>query len=565
MHGAGHQESPAHFLEQRNYNMSTRKARSKKAIDAAHGRVKSFVEIALWATRDFLQNVWHRIIVVMALSGLFLVLRVYVVAALLRAMRQAGNADGPWTGMISVPVLGGIPFWAFALMVWVLLSITALTGFLYQRAVLRVATGYMTNVLTRLSNEYALLPNLYYRLVPDRRDRKAYLFAASRHARFMGIFFRITLFSSFEMISALICYVALLWLAPATTLSFTALIAVFMPVFYLLSLKGLRVRQSIPGLFNALSRELQALSGKVQSDVPLRPDLQAKHVRKTVDGQTATDAFEAFQEQRLVVFRADFVAGVLTASILALSIVAFVMGSDDPAKVADSFTVYFALLFVMGHSLARSLKSLVSANRFFQSLMFTYSALGPTREKPLPATTVEDGCLDYERCGGGSVTIRRDEAVYVHFPSAKNRFDWLMFVNRLMPHTPPSSEKDGVVVMLNSTDDVEATDRIPDNAVVFVAATLLDGLDEKARQTFLNEHCGTHPQFIVLDDPLPEPPQSERNWLYVWGDAERVFGDVLASETDKFPSPEKVRKMLAKAAAARKSQFDDTEMDEEFM
>ena len=104
---------------------------------------------------------------------------------------------------------------------------------------------------------------------------------------------------------------------------------------------------------------------ELQTDRPLARQQRNNTVDRIVDGDVAERALHIFQEQRLIVFRSDFVAGVLTASIIALSIFMYILNSQEVSDVGDQFTLYFSVLLVMGYSLARSLKSIVSANRFF--------------------------------------------------------------------------------------------------------------------------------------------------------------------------------------------------------
>ena len=197
-------------------------------LDRVQGRVRSFFEIYTWTIKDFLSHVWQHMILLLGLAGAFLALRVYVVSAVIQAIRRIGNDAGPWSGSISVPVVGDIPFSVFSIVVWLLLSLTAAVGYLFQKTVFSITGRYMRVLIRRLANAYGQLPNLYRRLTLKPPERRLYLANCARHARLMTIFFRITLFSSFEMASALVCYCILIWLNPTVTLIFSALI-IFAP------------------------------------------------------------------------------------------------------------------------------------------------------------------------------------------------------------------------------------------------------------------------------------------------------------------------------------------------
>ena len=534
-------------------------------LDRVQGRVRSFFEIYTWTINDFLSHVWKHMIVLLVLAGAFLALRVYVVSAVIQAIRRIGNDAGPWSGSISVPIVGDIPFSVFAIIVWLLLSLTAAVGYLFQKTVFSITGQYMRVLIRRLANAYGQLPNLYKRLALKPAERRLYLVNCARHARLMTIFFRITLFSSFEMASALVCYCILVWLNPTVTLIFSALIVVALPIFYRLSLYGLTQKQAMPVVFSALNDELRTLDGELQTDRPLARQERNNTVDKIVDGEVAERALRIFQEQRLIVFRSDFVAGVLTASIIALSIFMYILNSQEVSNVGYQFTLFFSVLLVMGYSLARSLKSIVSANRFFESLMFGFRALGPGGTKS-PSSDADPGiAMTYQRRKGGDVKVHDGATIYLYFPAAKRRFDWVTLINRLTPVRQQTSHDDGTLVLVGADETKEGTPAISQGALPFLSDGALKSLDEESRTALLEKLFGRNPRVIVLDDPLARPPEHEEDWLYVWGEPDKVVGDTLPGDPKKsFPDADRLRRTLDKAAAA-KPVAEDYELDEELM
>ena len=534
-------------------------------LDRVQGRVRSFFEIYTWTIKDFLSHVWQHMILLLMLAGAFLALRVYVVSAVIQAIRRIGNDAGPWSGSISVPIVGDIPFSVFAIIVWLLLSLTAAVGYLFQKTVFFITGRYMRVLIRRLANAYGQLPNLYRRLTLKPPERRRYLPDGMRHARMMTIFFRITLFSSFEMASALVCYCILVWLNPTVTSIFSALIVFALPIFYRLSLYGFMKKQAMPVVFSALNDELRTLDGDLQADRPLARQERNNTVDKIVDGEVAERALHTFQEQRLIVFRSDFVAGILTASIIALSIFMYILNSQEVSNVGDQFTLFFSVLLVMGYSLARSLKSIVSANRFFESLMFGFRALGPGGTKSPSGDANPGVAMTYQRRKNGEVDVPERSNIYLYFPAAKRRFDWVTLINRLTPVRQQTSQEDGTLVLVGADETNEGTPDLPQGALPFLSDGVLKSLDEASRTVFLEKLFGRSPRVIVLGDPLAQPPEHEEDWLYIWGEPDKVAGDTLPGDPKKsFPDADRLRQTLGKAAAA-KPVAEDYELDEELM
>ena len=363
------------------------------------------------------------------------------------------------------------------------------------------------------------------------------------------------------MASAIICYCILVWLNPTVTLVFSALIVVALPIFYRLSLDGFKKKQAMPVVFSALNDGLRVLDGQLQTNTPA-----ARQARLgTVDGDVSERALHFFQEQRLVVFRSDFVAGILTASIIALSILMFILNSQKVADVGDQFTLYFSVLLVMGYSLARNLKSVISANRLFESLMSGFRALGPAGDKSPPEDVGPGIEMTYQRRRNSEVGVSKSTSIYLYFPAAKRQFDWVTLVNRLAPVRHQTSPEDGTLVLVGADNAKEGSPDLPQGALPFLSEGTLKSIDENARVAFLDRLIGRNPRIIALDDPLAEPPSAEENWLYDWGEPDKVKGDRLAGDPKKgFPDADHLRQTLGKAAAA-KPVAEDYELDEELM
>lgn len=539
----------------------SRKKTMKHHIDVVQNRVQSFVKIYAWIIRDFLEHAWKQTLIVFVFAAAFLFLRVFVVAAIIRVARKIGSLAGPWTGTVPIPVIGEVPFWVLAILVWLLLSGAALVGFLYQKAVFAVANVYMKEVFQRSVKLFSNMPNFYSTLEMTVQDRKSYLNFSFRHARMLMVFLRIILFSVFEMISAIACYVMLIWLNPMITLMFTVLIVIFLPFFYILSLRGLRNRQRSRFVFLDFSKRIQELEKELQTSAPLSKDRQSSSIKKMLRGKNTEDAFLLQQELRLVVFRSNFVSSVLAASILSLSIFLYLSHYHSIDGGAEQFTLFFATLFVMGRSLATSLKSIVSGNRLFESLIFLYRSVGPGRFKELPSQPEQDAAFVYKRRNGRMLPVLVDSDVYLYFPKNTRRFDWLPVSNCFTPCTPSSGPRDGELVVLNSKSLEDENRSISGGAYVFVPEGLLDGLESETRREIEEKHLTGKPRFVVLDEPLAAPPEGQSHWLYLWGGDDKVLGDCTVKEIKRFPSAAKVQKAVSKATAANKRASDDFDLE----
>ena len=111
----------------------------------------------------------------------------------------------------------------------------------------------------------------------------------------------------------------------------------------------------------------------------------------------------------------------------------------------------------------------------------------------------------------------------------------------------------------------EGSPDLPQGALPFLSDGALKSLDEESRTALLEKLFDRNPRMIVLDDPLAQPPEHEKNWLYIWGEPDKVVGDTLAGDPKKsFPDADRLRQTLGKAAAA-KPVAEDYELDEELM
>lgn len=536
-----------------NDHLSTFKAR----LSNLNKRTRSFSRIFPWIFRDFFVDGWRRCIILLAMAGISVGFRVSVVALLLSSIRKfASTSTGSASdGLIDVPYLGAIDYTLFGVLMFACLATNSFVSFIYERAVFLTAGSYQPIVLKRSLRLYAELPNLYRLLDLPPSILKNFIGALGRHGRMITIFLRIILFSSLEFISALACYIALIFISTTITIVFTIIILLFLPIFYYLSLYAVRKRQHMPVAFGAFTTKLRELGRQLQSPHLPADDQFQKEIEELVDGPVGQNAFDAFFQQRFVVFKSQFVSGVLTAIILALSVTLFFASFRESEAFGGDFALFFALLFVMGMSLARSLRALVSGNRFFDSLKFFYALLGPGSYKGITQTKSANASLAYRRMDGDVFPLDGKCVVYLYIDNPESRFSFQPVVNQICPVRERLCEKSGSLVLLRSPAEVEAFDPADGNDLVFVSDALLGSQRSKSSHDLLKMIFGDGPRFIILEEPLEDVPAKSEQWLYVWGTQERVFGDLAHSDNLQLPKPERLSKRLA--AEHRKSRGQD--------
>jgi len=492
----------------------------------------------------------------LAMAGVSVGFRVSIVALLLASIRKfaSSGAGSAADGLIDVPYLGAIDYTLFGALIFVCLAMNSLVGFMYERAVFLTAGSYQPIVLRRSLNLYASLPNLHHRLDLPPANLKNFVGALGRHGRMITVFLRIILFSSLEFISALACYIALLFINPIITSTFTVIIILFLPIFYYLSLYAIRKRQNMPIAFGAFSARLRELGRQLQSPKPVAADQCQRQIDDLVDGPIGQTAFDAFLQQRFVIFKSQLVSGVLTAIILALSVTLFFASFRQSDAFGGDFALFFALLFVMGMSLARSLKALVSGNRFFDSLKFFYVLLGPGSHKDIFVTKKRIS-LAYQRVNGEVLPLDQKCAVYLYIEKANCRFSFQSVVNRILAAHDRSGQERGVLVLLESVADANDFDPAAGNELVFVSDAIVGSRRSKRSVDQLEKIFGNGPRFIVVENPLDDVPKTKGQWLYVWGTPERIVGDLSNSDNLQLPKAERLRKRLA--AERRKSRGQD--------
>jgi len=513
-------------------------------------RARSYSRVFPWIFGDFLSIAWRDALGLLAIAGVSAGFRVAVVATLLGSIKEFAKPGSSTRsdGLIDVPYLGSIDYGLFGALILIFLALNAGISFLYERAVMRTAASYEPVVLKRSLEVYARLPNLHERLELPPSDQRNLLAAISRHARLITVFLRIILFSALGILSAIGCYIFLLVLNPVITMIFTFVIIIFLPVFYYLSLNGMRTRALVPIVVGEFMARLRALEHGLQSPVPPAREDSHRWIGNLVDGPIAHHAFEAFLQQRFIIFKAHLASGILTAIILAISITIFFASIRQDDALGGDFALFFALLFVMGMSLASSLNALVSGNRFFGTLKLFYGLLGPGSPKKRFSSADKGSSLAYESVDGKIVPLQSKCTVYLYIAGAKKRFDFQPVVNRLLPTFEPLAADDGSLILLDSIEDIDAYDRTGDQNLVFVEDKTgkMFG-DARRRATMLERVYGTSPRFIVLKSPLDAKPKTKGQWLYVWGTPQRVMGDLAGGDKTLLPNAERLQKRLSEA------------------
>lgn len=539
----------------------------KARLANMHKRTLNFSKIFPWVFREFLGFAWQKVLGLLAIAGVSAGFRVAVIATLLGTVRKLAKQGSGATadGLIDIPYIGSVDYVLFGALVLVFFVLNAGVSFMYERAVFRTASSYQPQILRRALRVYAKLPNIHYRLDLPPRDRLNIVASIGRHSRLVTIFLRIILFSAIGLLSAIGCYILLLFINTYITLIFTFIILIFFPVFYYLSLKGLRARERMPIAVGNLYMELRPLDRKLQSPMPKTSDVSDELIDGLVDGPVAFDAFDAFLQQRFVIFKAQFASGILAATILAISITIFFASFRDSDAFGDDFALFFALLYVMGTSLSSSLRALVSGNRFFGTLKFLYVLLGPESNKEPFKSGQKGSTLAFERSNGDMLAFSPGADVYLYIAGAKRRFDFQPVVNRLLPAYGRSSSGDGSLVYLKSKEVAESYERNGTQDLVFIHEQALAGASGSAqkRTAFLNRLFGTQPRFIVLKQPLESPPRSKGQWVYIWGSTDRLVGDIANGESTEFPSAKVLRSRLesSKRGARSGGSIDEDEFE----
>lgn len=532
-------------------NLKAELGKLRARLTTLKARSRSFLRVYSWIARDFVSFAGLRMLVLLAMSGISVGIRVGVVAGVLAAIKNfAGSSEGAaGEGRVNLPYLSEIDYTLFGALIFVVLVVNALVSFLYERFVFGTANKYQPVIIGRSFETYARCPNIYHKLDLAPADQRSFVSAVLRHGRLTVVFLRIMLFATFGFITSIFCYLMLIIIKPFVTIVFTIIIGSFLPLFYYLSLNGIRMRELTPIAFGNLGQRARALDEDLQSRTPPPEKDQQAWISALVSSAEAKEAFEAFMQQRFVVFKAQFVSGLLMATILAISVTIFLSSLGQDGGFGNDFVLFFALLFVMGTSLSSSLRAVVAGNRFFRSLKFFHAVLGPGGRKPIYEGGQSDARLGYERVSGDVMPLTEGHVVYLYVPGAGRRFHFQPFVDRLLPVHEPLAASDGTMVLSKLEHGSGAVEGNGAYELTFSGSANGEVAND-AGSAASTSTARTAPSFVVLKEPLGRKPDTKGRWVYIWGTRERVVGDLTGGDKAQLPSGRSLSKRLSRSGRA---------------
>ena len=380
-------------------------------FDLFKSRLSSFSELYVWLARDVSKHALRPLIVLIGLAGIFVILRAGVAALMFRVFLSVDYAF--LSGQRLLPVALGIEvnIWQFCLLVWVAISVAATFGYIYYKRIFWLTGHYVTPLFARLI-QTAVDPVPPGRpFASDTGDRQRLQRAIVRHSKMVMVLVRILLFSVFEMLSVIVCLTALFYLHWETTLFLLGCIVVFVPVFYVISMEGMRRRRALAQSNRDIMAGLQVLNSPDLTHLGPRDDIG----RSLAHEPKIKAAFELFQMQRLVIFKSEWINGLMIAAVAALcTLWIYYIHTEWGDRISPS---YIGIFLVMIYSLARSLRSLTSSNRFLDSVVFAKMCLGK------PPAGPQDG-ITYQRRGkrGEIVELAAGDIVVVESRSATRSF-----------------------------------------------------------------------------------------------------------------------------------------------
>ncbi|MDC1231316.1 hypothetical protein N8Z54_04165 [Octadecabacter sp.] len=378
-------------------------------------RARGFFQAYKWLLSDFVKRAGLVLSQVTLLASAFILFRIFVFSAVVQLIKSIDYAF--LSGQRELEVYPGYPLGLVeaTVLAWCLVMLTATAGYLFYRSVFTSTHEHMQGLFERLLHALSTRP-LLGNPFPVPQDANAKLLTqVTTHVRLVNILSRILLFSIFESLSFLACLGLLLWLHTPTTLVLLGAGFLFMPLYYYLSLEGIRNRRSLKPANRDLAEALRDFEAAVTV-----PGAQTSDVVKAFsqDPRIGT-AFRLFQVQRMIVFKSEYAGWFLLASVAAICIFWIYYLSLQTVRLSDW---YFGVFLVMMYSLVRSLRSIVSSNRFLDSAIFCHRILEHPKSAEPSKPLGEEVLLRFMETAKVVIDIAPGKLVVIEAPEVRNMF-----------------------------------------------------------------------------------------------------------------------------------------------
>lgn len=547
----------------------------KKRLDLFGQRSSVFFQLYLWLIPDFVKHLWKPLLTLIGVAGVFIAARASLAAYLVSSFRSvdrdflSGDKTMSAGGYIELSIVQLI------VLSWLAITLTAFIGFIYHRLVFWVARLFLDHSFKRLFSFAALPARFGSSLVLTDKEHNQFLKLGLANARLTSVLVRIVLFSAFEIISTVICFLILLSINWQMTMMIVASVGPFVPIFYILTLDGVRKRRAMAPAFTLVARELTNFSNIVEANIGSIRCLK-RLIEKHSNSESVKFAFDLFQSQRLVIFKGEFAAGVLFATLICSCLYGFFLISDHPEF---EFVPHFlGILIVMLYSLGRSLKSITSSNRFLDNAEFLRRvAVAESPEldeqflKSADTNSNSYEKLVYQRANKRDfVTLGPGDVLIYQRPQPKNPLNLLPLSKRLilpMEVAKPAYLKAAAypnsrsgVAEANTGEFERAFDTLKqDGLFPVVQVEGHDQVEEVLNLRSLQIHLSNFPLVISSKDRPVNASKHDFVKAVVWVNGWSIEQDWAFGDKAEIPAEE------AKSSEERKQlEFDETIDEEDF-
>ena len=385
------------------------------SVDNIKSRARSFLEAYQWLLSDFASRAGRVLAQVTLLATFFISCRIFVFSAVIQLIKSIDYAF--LSGQRELEIYPGYPLGLIptTVLAWCLVMLTATAGYLFYRSVFTSTHAHMRSLFERLLLELSKRPILGHPL-PTLKDGQAKLLSqVTTHVRLVNVLSRILLFSIFESLSFLVCLAILLWLHVPTTLVLLGGGLLFMPLYYYLSLEGIRNRRNLKPANRKLAEALRDFETDVMAPGTHAPDV----VKRFVQDDRIGNAFRLFQVQRMIVFKSEYAGWFMLASVAVICVFWIHYLSLQSVRISDW---YFGVFLVMMYSLVRSLRSVVSSNRFLDSALFCHRILEQSKDQDSLKPLEEKASLQFKSNPDAVIDIAPGKLVVIEAIEARNMF-----------------------------------------------------------------------------------------------------------------------------------------------
>lgn len=385
------------------------------SVSSFGARARGFFKAYKWLLSDFVSRAGLALSKVALFAAVFIMFRIFVFSAVVQLIKSIDYAF--LSGQRDLEAFSRYPLGLIeaAVLAWCLVMLTATAGYIFYRSVFTSTHAHMHGLFERLLRALSARPTLGRPLLVHREGHAKLLTQVTTHVKLVNILSRILLFSIFESLSFLICLAVLLWLHVPTTLVLLGAGLLFMPLYYVLSLEGIRNRRNLKSANRDMSVALRAFEASMAAPAEQGSDTIDTFMKDPRLGK----AFKLFQVQRMIVFKSEYAGWFLLASVAVICVLWIHFLSLQSVRISDW---YFGIFLVMMYSLMRSLRSIVSSNRFLDSAIFCHRILGQSKAEgplqPLDATMA----LKFFETPKRSIEIAPGNLVVIETAQARNMF-----------------------------------------------------------------------------------------------------------------------------------------------